>query len=99
MMIKAVTGNLRQMASSPHTSIPGIVALGCTVGRIWFPQYKDQFQETATAFLSWAALFAAQIQRPAPPEEEEEEQGGQQALPPGPGGPGGIGVNPNPPEK
>jgi hypothetical protein len=54
-------GNLKAVAASPHTSIPGFIALACIVGGIWLPKYKDQFRETQGAVLAYAAIMASQI--------------------------------------
>ncbi len=46
---------------TPHTSVPGLVILGCAVGEIWWPEHAVQWSKTRQFAMSYGFLMASQV--------------------------------------
>ena len=58
--------NLGTLLSNPHFRYPAIAVLACEVGKIWLPQFKDQFDATQKPFMLYM-MAAAGNATPTPP--------------------------------
>lgn len=52
------TSNIASAAQNRHVSIPVLLAFGCEAGKIWLPNYRNQFDATQKLLFGYAAIAA-----------------------------------------
>lgn len=69
----------KTLASNPKTSVAGLVFFGAyaiaVLGKIWLPEYSEQFDKTRHALQSLAVLYgfyAAKDGKPTVPEDKTQ---------------------------